>query len=186
MTGRHRVQDSWSPSGLSSTAFVGRCWVFSQFFQSSMMPCQNVYLGFRQTVWLSFLFAEKYPVPSSSLSFSGWGFCFTPKEHFLCSFALLRQDDCSFLSRVSVRASGFWGEVESGIFLFIQPKGFLFCHKQTAFRGTLLGPLPFSGPDLEVFLRDALDPIFQWELFSFNSCFPQLLSSSYRLLEYPL
>ena len=48
----------------------------------------------------------------------------------------------------------------------------------------LLGSLSFSGPDPEAFYWGCSGShLFQWELFSFSSCFPHLLSTSHRLFE---
>ena len=110
-------------------------------------------------------------------------FFFTPREHFLCSCALLRQDVCSlppeFLSEFLV----YEGRMDPGFFDSFCQKD-LFSHKRMTFRGTLLGSLSFSGPDPEAFYWGcAGSHLFQWELFSFSSCFPHLLSTSHRLFE---
>ena len=141
------------------------------FFAEASKPFRDPRLGF--------LFAEEFPFPSPGPSSQ---FFFTPREHFLCSCALLRQDVCS-LPPEFVRISGLWGEDGSGVFDSFCQKD-LFSHKRMTFRGTLLGSLSFSGPDPEAFYWGCSGShLFQWELFSFSSCFPHLLSTSHRLFE---
>lgn len=84
------------------------------FFAEASKPFRDPRLGF--------LFAEEFPFPSPGPSSQ---FFFTPREHFLCSCALLRQDVCS-LPPEFVRISGLWGEDGSGVFWFILPKRFIF------------------------------------------------------------